>query len=229
MLVDAASGERDDIAGWPSWSGSIEGNDVVLAQAGLGKVNAAALTALLWQRHRPELVMFSGVAGGLDPSLGVGDIVIGERTIQHDAGVLAGDGLQRYQAGHVPFFNPTDEFGFAPSQTVLDRARAVVAGHRLAPVLDRVPSVVFGTILTGDQFLQDPATRDELFDALGAQAIEMEGAAVAQVAARLEVDHLVIRALSDVASDEAATDFDRFVAEVSANSARLVTALIGEL
>jgi 5'-methylthioadenosine/S-adenosylhomocysteine nucleosidase len=74
------------IAGWASWQGEYRDTPVVAARAGLGKVNTAALAALLWERHRPELMVFTGVAGGLDPDLAVGDMVIGERTIQYDAG-----------------------------------------------------------------------------------------------------------------------------------------------
>jgi adenosylhomocysteine nucleosidase len=217
------------IAGWANWQGEYGDTGVVAARAGLGKVNTAALAALLWERHRPELMVFTGVAGGLDPDLAVGDMVIGERTIQHDAGVISAAGLQRYQAGHLPFHNPTDEFGFTPSAQLLDLVRRSVEGVELSPVLDRPPSVRFGTIVTGDVFLQDASTRDRLYAELSAQAIDMEGAALGQVASHLGVDHIVIRSLSDLAAGEAAEHFDRFVPEVSANSARLVIGLLDRL
>lgn len=218
---------RSDIADWPVWCGQQEATSVVLARAGLGKVNTAALAALVWERHRPSLMVFTGVAGGIDPGLDVGDIVVGERTVQHDTGVIAPGGeLQRYQAGHIPFFNPTDEDGYLPSPQILATMRRVVPSTPLTPVLDRDPTVTFGTILTGDQFLQDEATRDRLFADTGAQAIEMEGAALGQTATRLGVDHIVIRSLSDRAQGEAVDHFDRFVRETSANSARLVLALL---
>lgn len=231
LLVDSLHRpKRSSIAGWPTWAGAVGEMEVVLARAGLGKVNTAALATSVWERHRPAIMLFTGVAGGLDPDLGVGDIVVGERTIQHDAGVIGpGGSLQRYQAGHVPFYNPTESFGFRPSARLLDSIRDVVPRVELTPVLERDPVVRLGTILTGDQFLEDPATRDELFAELSAQAIEMEGAALGQVATSLGVDHLVIRSLSDLAGDDAAGDFDRFVPEVSANSARLVLGLLDRL
>lgn len=229
-LVDALSeGDKGEIGGWPVWTGIIDGRPVVLAKAGLGKVNTAALAAIVWERFSPGTMVFTGVAGGLDPGLGIGDIVIGERVIQHDWGVMAPGGLQRYQAGHVPFYNPTDEFGFTPSSRLLDLMQEVAAAVRLTPVLDREPAISFGTILTGDQFLQDEQTRDRLFSDLGGQAIEMEGAALGQVASLLGVDHLVIRSLSDLASGESVEHFDEFVPQVSANSARLVRELLGRL
>lgn len=230
LLIDSLeSKSRANLAGWSIWDGSLSGREVVVAQAGLGKVNTAALAALIWERHHPELFMFTGVAGGLDPALGVGDVVIGERTIQHDAGVVTPEGLEVYQAGHIPFYNPTDHLGFAPSARLLEAMRTVAAQTALTSVLDRMPHVVFGTILTGDFFLQDPATRDRLHSALDGQVIEMEGAALAQVATRFGADHLVIRSLSDLAEGEAVAHFDRFVPEVAANSARLVLALIERL
>lgn len=228
LLIDSVDRpRRTDLADWPVWAGKLGDVDVVLARAGLGKVNTGALAALTWERHRPSLIVFTGVAGGLDPALGVGDVVIGEKTIQHDAGVIGPDGnLYRYQAGHIPFYNPTDVFGFKPSEQLLSAVRAVIPEVELTPVLDRSPSVVFGTILTGDVFLQDEITRDRMFTDLDAQAIEMEGAALGQTANRLGVDHLVIRSLSDLAGRESEAHFDRFVSEVAANSARLVLGVL---
>jgi adenosylhomocysteine nucleosidase len=157
-------------------------------------------------------------------------MVIGEKCLQHDAGVITPGGrLERYQAGHVPFLNPTDQHGFFPSARVLATMRRVMADTALTPVLDRTPHVRFGTILTGDQFLRDSVTRDRFHAETGARAIEMEGAALGQVAQHLDVDHLVIRSLSDLAADDAEADFDRFLPEVSANSARLVLGLISRL
>jgi adenosylhomocysteine nucleosidase len=229
-LVDSATDlERADIGTWPVWSGVIDGQDVILAKAGLGKVNTAALAGIIWERHHPETMLFAGVAGGLDPSLGIGDIVIGERTIQHDWGVIASDGFERYQAGHFPFYNPTEIFGFTPSTQLVEAMRVIAASVELTPVLDRDPKITFGTILTGDQFLQDEHLRDQLFSELGAQAIEMEGAALGQTAARLGVDHLVIRSLSDLAAGESVEHFDRFVPQVAANSAHLVVELLRRL
>jgi adenosylhomocysteine nucleosidase len=86
-----------------------------------------------------------------------------------------------------------------------------------------------GTILTGDVFLQDAQTRDRLYTELSAQAIDMEGAALGQLANHLGVDHIVIRAISDLAASEAAEHFDRYLPEVSANSARLVVGLLNRI
>ena len=192
--------------------GDIDGTAVCLGMTGIGKVNAAVSATQMCERTAPSALVFTGVAGGLDPSLDIGDVVIGETLIQHDAGVLGDDGIATYQAGHIPFFNPTDEFGFRPSDRLRDAVRRVVTD---APS-DLIPGrITFGTILTGDQFLESDRERQRLWDQFSAQAIEMEGAAVAQGAARYDIDHLAIRTLSDRAGQTSSVDFREFLDRVA--------------
>ncbi len=219
-------------AGSSAFSGTIHGRPVVLAPAGIGKVNTAVVATQLIERFRPSRILFTGVAGGLDPALRVGDVVVGERTLHHDAGVFGDGGIEPYQAGHVPFFNPTDQLGYAPSEELLDVVRRVASEVRLVPLASdsggrgEPPRITFGTILTGDQFVNSKAVRERLFRELGGAAVEMEGAAVAQTAEMLGVDCIVVRALSDLAGAESTLDFTRFLDQVAANSARLVSAVL---
>lgn len=205
------------------------GGETILVESGVGKVNAALVTTGVILEHRPDVILFTGVAGGLDPKLSIGDVVMGEWTVQWDAGVATKAGFDIYQAGHIPFFNPTDDLGYRPSTELLTTANEVAAGLQLEAVLDREPKIVSGTILTGDRFVDDPVTRDHLHQNLNAQAVEMEGAAVAQVAAHFGVDCLVVRALSDLAGGGADIDFRAFFPIVAANSARLVGALLSRV
>ena len=192
--------------------GDIDGTAVCLGMTGIGKVNAAVSATQMCERTSPSMIVFTGVAGGLDPSLDIGDVVIGETLIQHDAGVLGDDGIATYQAGHIPFFNPTDEFGFHPSDRLQATVRRAVA-EAPSDVIDG--RITFGTILTGDQFLESDAERQRLWERFGAQAIEMEGAAVAQVAERYDLDHLAIRTLSDRAGQTSSVDFSEFLDRVA--------------
>jgi adenosylhomocysteine nucleosidase len=213
-LVDPAVG---DLAGRHAVAGRLDDREVVVADAGVGKVNAAVATTLLVERHGCRAVIFTGVAGGLDPTLSIGDVVIAEHLVQHDTGVLADTGLERYQPGHVPFFNPTDRFGYSPSTALIDRIRSLLVTLSLPPVElgvgePREPRVVLGRILTGDQFVDS--------------AIEMEGAAVAQVAELAGVDYLVIRALSDLAGEGSRVDFGRFLPAVAETSVRVLRHLL---
>ncbi len=230
-----AEGE-EACAGFRFLSGRLEGVPAVLVEGGMGKVNAGLVAALLCDRFACRTLVFSGVAGGVDPRLGIGDVVIAERLIQHDYGVLQAGRVEPYQPGHLPFFMPTDQLGYRPPRDLVARAREALADMRL-PALSaaaaggkaREPAIHFGTVLTGDAFLSCIDTRDRLFASLAGQAVEMEGAAVAQVADRFDVPCLVIRSLSDMAGEENNLDFLAFLHETAAYSAvvlrRLITVL----
>ncbi len=212
--------------------GRLGDREVVLVESGIGKVNAAAVTTILVDRFGCDPVVLSGVAGGLDPALHIGDVVVAERAIQHDAGVMENGRLAVYQAGHVPFFNPTDRLGFTPPPELLARVRERLADFTLPPFprraggAERPPRIVFGTVLTGDQYVHCETTRERLHRELGGRAVEMEGAALAQVCEAFGVGWLVIRALSDLAGRDARFDFAAFVDEVARDAAALLHRLL---
>jgi adenosylhomocysteine nucleosidase len=223
---------RTRIGGFDFDQGRLDERRVVLAEAGIGKVNTATVATLLAARFEAGILVFSGVAGGLDPALAIGDVVIAERAIQHDAGVIEQERLHPYQAGHVPFFNPTRELGYATDPDLLGRARARLERLELTPLSaaaggsGRQPKLVYGTILAGDQFIHCETTRERLHREFDAQAVAMEGGALAQVAERLGVPWLEIRALSDLAGKDSRFDFAQFVGEVGRSSARILRQLL---
>jgi adenosylhomocysteine nucleosidase len=207
--------------------GAIDGHQVCVGSTGIGKVNAAVAATQLCERFSPGVLVFTGVAGGLDPALAIGDVVIGTNLIQHDAGVLGDDGIETYQAGHIPFFNPTSQLGFRPSQRLEAAARRRIGDTPTA--LTGGGRVVFGTILTGDQFLASSNERERLHARFSALAIEMEGAAVAQVAERYGIDHLAIRTLSDLAGSDSSTDFTGFLDTVARQTSEVLRLVLPAL
>lgn len=235
-LVDLrAALDHDDriaIGGFDLDQGRLDGCPVVLAQAGIGKVNTAAVATVLAVRFGARILVFSGVAGGLDPALAIGDLVVAAHAIQHDCGVIENERLHPYQAGHVPFFNPTRELGYAVDPALLERVRARLEGLELAPLSaaaggrGRRPKLVYGTILAGDQYIHCEATRARLHLEFKAQAVAMEGGALAQVARRLGVPWLEIRALSDLAGADSRFDFATFVDEVAKSSSTILRQLL---
>lgn len=220
------------VAGFSFVEGTIDGHPVVLAGAGMGKVNAGVVTTLLLDRFGCSAVIFSGVAGGLDPDLSIGDVVVADRVLQYDAGIIENEKLTPYQPGHVRFFNPTDDLGYTPPAQLLGQVKEKVRSLTLAALpsaaggRDQPPRITFGTVLTGDAYLHCAATRGRLHSELSGSAIEMEGGAVAQVCETFGVPWLVVRALSDLAGREPDMDFTLFIKEVSAASAQIVRALL---
>ena len=201
-------------------TGTIDGYEVVLAGSGMGKVNAALVTTLLADRFGCRTVVFSGVAGGLDPTLSIGDVVIADLVIQHDAGVLEDQRVRTYQPGHAPIINPTDRLGYPADPKLLARVKERLAGISVRG------QIVYGTVLSGDQYLNCETTRERLRGELGGKAIEMEGGAVAQVCEAFGIPWLVIRALSDLAGGNALFDFSTFVDQAAATSATILRRLL---
>lgn len=219
---------RHQLGGFGFDQGRLDGRPVILAEAGIGKVNTATVATILALRFQASALIFKGVAGGLDPDLAIGDVVVAGRVIQHDCGVIENQRLQPYQAGHVPFFNPTRRLGYDVEPALLERVRARLEDIALAPLsaeaggAGRAPKLAYGTILTGDQFINCEATRVRLHREFQGLAVAMEGAALAQVAERLGLPWLEIRALSDLAGKDSHFDFSAFVSEVAKNSAAIL-------
>lgn len=227
-----AAPSREQVAQITFDSGELGGHRVVLAAAGMGKVNAGLVATLLADRFSCSTIVFTGVAGGLDPQLHIGDIVIADRVVQHDFGLVHEERLHPYQPGYVLVINPTERLGYPVAPDLIDRVRRHLEGFTL-PALptaaggaDTPPRIVYGTVLTGDQFLHCERTRTRLHNDFGGLAIEMEGGAVAQVCEAFAIPWLVIRALSDLAGAGSGLDFNVFVGEVAVSSARVLLHLL---
>ena len=205
-------------------TGTLNGRSVVLAVSGVGKVNAAKTTTLLLDHFRPAEVLFTGVAGGVNPELAPGDIVIGEKTAQHDYGEWTAAGFRPQPAGkRIPLFISSPERLLALAEAASQEAALDKVPTSLG---ERMPRVIRGVIVTGDVFVASPAKTAELRQVFKADAVEMEGAAVTQVCWQQKVPCLIIRCLSDKADAAASEDYDRFIKAAATNSAKLTLSML---
>ena len=207
------------------WSGRFRGEALVLAQAGIGKVNAAAAATLLLGALGARTLVFCGVAGGLDRELPVGALLLADRLAIHDYGVMAGGRLTSTASGVIPLGAPE-----------LMRPQPVPAGVRanLERLAERIAPraahpVRLGGVITADYFLNCAQTRACLFERFAAQAIDMESGAVAQVAAAWGAPLYVIRTLSDLAGEESHLTYPLMARMAADNSALAVVELLALL
>lgn len=223
-------------SGFTFLEGHLDGRPVVLVEAGIGKVNAALVTTLLLDRFGCRNVILSGVAGGLDPSLGIGDVVIADRLVQHDYGAIVAEAIQPYRPGITPIGTSDHPLYYNLDPELRGTLARAVEGLELPPIpaaatgdAARRPQLRFGTVLTGDQFINCEATRLRLFERFQAQAVEMEGAAVAQIAERFGAGCVVVRSVSDLAGADSHMDILAFLSAAAAQAAMVVRRLLPAL
>ncbi|WP_050180960.1 5'-methylthioadenosine/S-adenosylhomocysteine nucleosidase [Domibacillus robiginosus] len=203
------------IAGSEFTIGQLHGVETVLLRSGIGKVNAAMTTAVLIHEFKPDVLINTGSAGGLSPELQVGDVVISTEVRHHDVDVTAFG----YEYGQVPQLPAA----FAADEQLVDIAFK-------ASKEDTELKTVKGLIATGDSFMNDPVRVQEIGEIFpGLQAVEMEAAAIAQVAHQFGVPFVVIRALSDIAGKESNVSFEQFLPKAGLHSANLVMKIVAQL
>jgi adenosylhomocysteine nucleosidase len=212
-------------------SGTIDGARIVTARVGVGKVNAAVAATLLLDHFLPAAVIFSGTAGAVDPDLNPGDVVVGTMVGHHDFGTAMAGAFVRGPT-RDPASGQLDPVFFPAGPELLAAARRAAATVKPSRLPDAEPGpaarISEGVIVTGDSFIASPVVRDRLRSELKASAVEMEGAAVAQVCARFGVPLIVIRSVTDRAEAQAMPSYQRFVDLASRNAADLAVATVRE-
>jgi adenosylhomocysteine nucleosidase len=207
-------------AGRTFWCGRLWGQPVVLALSRIGKVAAATTATALIAHFGVGRVVFTGVAGGVGAGVQVGDVVVGGSYVQHD--MDASPLFPRYE---IPLYGRAQFAGDgALCDALLAASRTALAGvaHQ-----GRAPVVHCGLIVSGDRFVNGAAEVATLVGQLVAAghtplAVEMEGAAVAQVCADYGVPFAAVRTISDRADDSAHLDFSQFVVDVASVYARSI-------
>lgn len=224
-LVDAMSGpQRHDYAMREFTLGSLWNIDAVCVLSRIGKVAAAMTASILVEKYGVTHIVFTGVAGSGDHAVQVGDIVVAEALLQHDLDArplfprfeVPLTGLQRFASDA----GLCEHLAQAAGDFLREGAHDVFNGLEIKEFALQHSQVHRGLIASGDQFIGSAAhlrqLKQDLPDLL---AVEMEGAAVAQVCFELGVPYTVMRTISDNANDEAAVDFMHFVQTVASRYA----------
>ena len=233
--------------------GTLAGNEVVLFLSGVSMVNAAMTTQLALDTFEVEAVIFSGIAGGVNPELNVGDVSVPGRWAQYQEQFFARETAEGWDTGfyeekysHFGMMFPKDvdvtsaagepdaaekRFWFPVSERMLAVAEEVAQGVTLencaseAVCLENTPSIVVGgSGVSGSTFVDNAEYRTWVWDTLEAQALDMETAAVAHVAYANEVPYIAFRSLSDLAGGgPGANELPIFLELAATNSAAFVT------
>lgn len=257
LQADLEGAETQVINGRKFITGKLAGQDVVLFLSGVSTVNAAMTTQLALDHFDISTIVFSGIAGGIDPSLNIGDVVVSDQWGHYLESVMAretGDGFSVPEFLETPFPNygmifprettvasdrgePETRFWFPADAELLKVARTVGASVDLAECnaenacLDHNPQIrVGGNGVTGSAFVDNAGLREWIFDTFKAQVVDMESAAVAQVAWSNQVPFIAFRSLSDLAGGgEGENEMGIFMSLASENSALVVKEFLAAL
>ncbi|MBQ8175153.1 MAG: 5'-methylthioadenosine/adenosylhomocysteine nucleosidase [Clostridia bacterium] len=202
------------VSGITYTSGTLEGQEVVIATCGVGKVYAAICTQTMILIYQPTLIINTGVGGTLTEKLGIGDVAVATALVQHDMDTSAiGDPVGLVSGINRIYFE-------ADPKTVDKLAYCVTACSMHA---ER------GVIASGDQFVASRERKEFITTTFGAIACEMEGAAVAHVATVNGLPFAAVRAISDEADGHATVDFPTFAAHAAENSVAVLRRFLATL
>jgi len=187
--------------------------DVVVAYSKIGKVFSTLTATTLIEHFGCDTLLFSGVAGGINPQLKIGDLIVANKLSQHDLDITA-------------FGHP---FGYVPEGSVYVPTNEKLKNIALEVAKENNIKIIEGIIATGDQFVADEKRKEFISSTFDADALEMEGASVAVVCDALNVPCLILRAISDTADMDAGFNFDEFLETSAKNSADFLIKIINKL
>ncbi|MDP4132694.1 MAG: 5'-methylthioadenosine/adenosylhomocysteine nucleosidase [Bacillota bacterium] len=211
LKEDISDKKEYKISGIPFVCGEMFGKKVVMAVSGVGKVFAAVCTEAMILNFSPEVIINTGVAGGLLKDFKIGNAAIAESLVQHDMDTSAlGDPLG--------LISGLDIVNIPCDKEVFEGLKE--SAHKMGVTYKT------GVIASGDQFVSDKNHKEEIIKAFNAIACEMEGAAIAQVCHINGVRCGVLRSISDGADDSADFDFQKFAKEAAVNSSEIIKGYI---
>lgn len=214
-LKSALNDKQTTVVGSTEYvSGRLFGTDVVVAQCGIGMVQAAICAQAMILLYHPDVLLNTGVAGTLTDKLSIGDVAISSDVVQHDMNTsVLGDPRGLISGPNLVHF-PADE-------KLIALAKACLEAEGL--------HYEVGTVASGDQFICDQAVKDDLAETFRGIACEMEGGAIGITATVNHVPFVVLRSISDGANDDSHMDFPTFVAMAAERSIRVTKAFVKAL
>ncbi len=187
--------------------------DAVIAYSKIGKVFSTLTATTMIEKFNCDTLLFSGVAGGINPELKIGDLIVANKLSQHDLDITA-------------FGHP---YGYVPGGDVYVNTDERLKNIALEVAKENSIKIIEGIIATGDQFVCDEKRKEFIQKTFNADALEMEGASVAVVCDALNVPCLILRAISDTADMDAGFNFDEFLETSAKNSADFLIKVINKL
>lgn len=192
------------------FEGNIKNKECILVECGIGKVNAARTTQIMIDNYDIDFVINIGTAGGLNKILGVTDIVIGKQLVQHDFDITAFGREKGFITG-VGKFIESDKKLVEKCEKVMEQINK-----------NNEFQVVSGTIASGDLFCTDENLAQNIRNEFGADCVEMEGAAIAQICYLDEIPFVVVRSISDSPNGKNHMDFDEYLQIASKRGAEFL-------
>lgn len=197
------------------YTGSINNVTIILLQSGIGKVSASIGTTLLIECFQPDVIINTGSAGGFDPSLNLGDVVISTEVRHHDADVTAFG----YEIGQMA----GQPAAFTADPTLIEIVEKALQGMKDT-------HAVRGLICTGDAFVCTPEKQAFIRQHFpNVIAVEMEASAIAQTCHQFRTPFVVVRAISDVADKESPMSFDEFLPLAAKRSSEMVINMLAQM
>lgn len=197
--------------------GTFCGHKIVLVKSGIGKVNAALCTQYIIDKFSPDYIINTGIAGGIAENLKVGDIVVGEKLVQYDFDVTAFGYAKGYLCTGIESDKPTY---FNSDENLMSK---------LEKISSEKVNVHKGIIASGDSFISDLERKKEIHNLFNATAVEMEGCAIAQTSNANNIPFVVIRAISDLADNNATESYTFSEDEIAKVSSSVVENLLKEI
>ena len=204
----------ETVSGRDFYEGTIDGMPVVVVQCGVGMVNAALCAQALINSFSVAAVVNTGIAGSLDASIDIGDVVVANDAVNH---IMDVQNLG-YKPGQTPGIEPVA----FPASPVLRKAACQAAAELGITVHE-------GRVASGDRFVREEEEKKRIIDTFKASCCEMEGAAIAQACYLSETPYLIVRAISDKADGSASVDYPTFEAKAARDCALLTMHLLSAL